>query len=497
MRQALSFRTKILFGAGSAAFGIKESGLSLFLLLYYGQVLGLGELAVGSALVIALLVDAVTDPLVGALSDRWRSPLGRRHPFMYASVVPVVASYLLLWNPPMELSGRWLWAYLLALVIVVRVAMTLHEIPGSALAAEMTRGYHQRTQLMSYRFFFGWGGGLIMNIFTFAVLLEADGKNGLLLPDGYRSYGIVAAVAMFCSILASALGTHFLIPRLDTPHTTASAFAVPPRERDGTWFRLSEMRRGLYMLRFTIAGTLGSQPLRPLLLATMLGMTAAGLGQGLEMHLSTFFWRLRPEEIALFPLAFLGSVVCAFLSTTPLSRKWGKRNVALGCVSAGSVVGSLPLFFALQGWFVMRASLLYVPLLLVATTFAVYCRIAAGILFASMICDLAEEREVHTGLRSEGTLMASTTLVRKITSGVGIFGAGAILAWVEFPLGSAPGKVAAPVLQELGAVALGADLILGLLSATTLIGYRLGEAHHLEHLRLLTERQLSAGGRIP
>ena len=96
----LNLSTKIFYGFGSVAFGVKDNGFSYMLLLFYNQVVGLPATLVGLALMIALVWDACIDPLIGQLSDNLRSRWGRRHPFMYAAALPVAISYVALWNPP-------------------------------------------------------------------------------------------------------------------------------------------------------------------------------------------------------------------------------------------------------------------------------------------------------------------------------------------------------------------------------------------------------------
>jgi len=88
-----SLRTKLLYGFGSVAFGVKDQGFSYFLLFFYNQVVGAPSQIVGRAIAIALFVDAFADPIIGQLSDNLRTRWGRRHPFMYASVLPVTIAY--------------------------------------------------------------------------------------------------------------------------------------------------------------------------------------------------------------------------------------------------------------------------------------------------------------------------------------------------------------------------------------------------------------------
>ncbi len=154
-RGLASFRTKLFYGFGSTAYGVKDNGFQTILLPFYNLVLHLPAQLVGPAIFIALLFDAFLDPVVGHFSDNLHSRWGRRHPLMYASALPVAVSYLLLWNPPHWSQGA-LFVYLIVVAIVVRTFITFYEIPSSALVAELTQDYDERTSFSGYRVFFGW-----------------------------------------------------------------------------------------------------------------------------------------------------------------------------------------------------------------------------------------------------------------------------------------------------------------------------------------------------
>jgi GPH family glycoside/pentoside/hexuronide:cation symporter len=80
--QRVPMRTKLFYSCGSIALGIKENGFSIFLLIFYNQVVGLPAGLVSLAIGSALIIDAFVDPLIGNLSDRTKSKWGRRHPWM-------------------------------------------------------------------------------------------------------------------------------------------------------------------------------------------------------------------------------------------------------------------------------------------------------------------------------------------------------------------------------------------------------------------------------
>ena len=146
------------FGFGAVASGVKNHVFGGWVLVYYNQVLGLEPALAGLALALALVVDAVTDPLVGVWSDRARTRWGRRHPFMYVGILPFAVSFHALLQPPTDMSQSGLFVRLLCLAVAVRVSMTLYEIPRGALGPELTKDYDQRTQLVGWSTSYGWFG---------------------------------------------------------------------------------------------------------------------------------------------------------------------------------------------------------------------------------------------------------------------------------------------------------------------------------------------------
>jgi Na+/melibiose symporter-like transporter len=111
------------------------------------------------ALLISLVFDAVSDPIVGYWSDNTESRWGRRHPFLFASAIPVSLSFLLVWSPPEGWSELAMVGYLLVLSIIIRTAISFFETPNVALATELTEDYTERSKLISLGHFFAWSGG--------------------------------------------------------------------------------------------------------------------------------------------------------------------------------------------------------------------------------------------------------------------------------------------------------------------------------------------------
>ena len=118
--------------------------------------MGLSGTLVGAAVLIALIVDAITDPIMGGISDEWRSKLwGRRHLFMLLSAIPTGLGLWFIFSPPLSLSNTNLFIWMLGFTILVRLGLTLFYVPYLALNAELTESYDERTQISSLRTIFG------------------------------------------------------------------------------------------------------------------------------------------------------------------------------------------------------------------------------------------------------------------------------------------------------------------------------------------------------
>jgi GPH family glycoside/pentoside/hexuronide:cation symporter len=456
---------KLFYGFGSVAYGVKDNGFSYLLLIFYNQVVGLPAEVVGAAIMIALIFDAFLDPIVGQISDNWRSRWGRRHPFMYAAALPVSVTYLLLWNPPHWSAGAT-FGYLVVTAIVIRTFISFYEIPSSALSAELTSDYDQRTSLLSYRYFFAWWGGLTLNFMAYFLFLVPDRTHavGQLNPAGYARYGATAAVIMFIAILVSAAGTHREIPKFRVPPVRKLKLAAMAREMVHTWSNRS-------FLFLTIAGLMTSM--------------ASGLQASLNVYFNTFFWELSARQISIFTLGVFLSAAIALAMAPVLSRRFGKRPTAMVMIVGALAIGTGPIILRLFGLFPLNHSPILLPILIGQTIISVALSIAGSTMTASMIADVVEDSELRTGRRSEGLLFSASSLVQKAVSGIGIFASGMLLLAIHFPRKAQPGHVPVEVIQHLALVYLPTIYALYGLALLFLLGYRITRASHQETLRQL------------
>jgi len=461
---------KLAHGSGAAAFGIKNGGFDYFLLLFYGTVIGLEPGLVGLAILIALVVDAISDPLVGYWSDNFRSRWGRRHPFMYAAALPVALSYFLLWNPP-DWGQTGLFVYLTVLAVLIRTFITFYETPSSALIPELTTDYADRTSLQAYRLLFGWSAGTGMSVVMFGVLLT--GPLGMRDPDAYATYGIIASVLIFATIMMSALGTHSRIPYLHQPVGTGERYSV------GRIFR--EMLQ-----------TLSEKSFIALFLATMLFAIASGLSAALAFLMLNYFWGFSEYQIFIWTCSVFISALLGFVLAPRATRRLGKKRATILLGVLAFTIQPMPVLLRLAGLMPENGDPLLFPLVLGVNVIDLALIIAVQVVSFSMIADLVESNELRTGRRSEGVYYAAVTFTRKTTQGLGVLAAGLILSFVNFPEGAQPGSVAADTLWNLGALYAPAILAVYLAALLCIARYRIDRNAHEENLRRLAQTRKGA-----
>ncbi len=464
----LSVRTMATYGFGSVAYGVKDAGFGTFLLLFYNQVVGLPSATVGLVIMAALLIDAVIDPAVGFFSDRTRSTWGRRHPWMYASALPIMVGWVLLWNPPQGASETTVLAWLFVVAVLVRSAVSAYEVPSVALTPELTSDYDERTRIMAYRYLFGWAGGLTMLVSAYTLFLAptAAFPNGLLNRAGYGRFAIAGAVLMGLAIIVSAAGTHREIRNLPRPPI------IPQTLREN--FR-------------ELGQTVRNRAFAVLMLASLCAYTNQGIGYALSNYLYSYVWGFKGAVFAYLTVSLFAGVVVAFVVAPRLGKRGGKPRIAMAAVLLGGTIQTLPYWLRLAGAFPEVGSRALLPVLFGCFILSTACNVSAFILGASMMADVVEDSEIRTGRRSEGVFFAGSFFVQKCTSGVGIFAAGSILAIAGFPDKATPGQVPVATIDRLTLIYAVIYVAVACLSAFCFTRFPFGRAEHDARLSRLAQ----------
>lgn len=466
----VDFSTKLYYGFGAVANGAKSNGFNYLLLFYYSQVIGLRADLVSIGILIALIFDAISDPLVGYISDNFHSRLGRRHPFMYAAGLPVAVAYYFLWSPP-AFDQDALFLYFVCMAVLIRTMITFYEIPATALVAELTDDYDQRTEMMSFRYFFGWWGGLTMAVLNYLVFLPED-KGGLEYVQGWSNYGLTASIVIFVSIYVSAVGTHRHIPYLKKP-PARSAFSF-----NKTVTELKE--------------TLSNRSFFALFLSALLQAVAAGVSTSLSIYFSRHFWELTSTQIGYMNLPYFFSAFVALMLAPRVSRLLGKKVGGMTILGVAFAMAPMPFILRLLGWFPENGTDTLFWTLIVFNTVEVTLIIMSASLVAAMIADVVEDSEVRTGRRNEGIFFAANSFAQKAVNGLGVVVAGQILAVIQFPTQAKPGEIPQETLFDLAYLYVPILLFFYLLALSVLGLYKISRDGHTDNLRRLAEARPNA-----
>ena len=450
---------KMAFGLGSSAESIVITTTSSFLLIFYNQVLGLPPEKVGIALSLGLIVNALFDPLVGSWSDRTKSRLGRRHPFMFASIAPAAICFYLLFNPPQGLSQVATLVWLGAMNVMLLQCMTMFHTPHLALGAEMSDDYLERSSIMSFNTFFLWIGDTLGWVLCFAWFFRAGPgfPNGALDPQRWPVFAATIAGIIVACLLISSMITQRRIPYV--------AQAKPNQPRFGVVEWLRDMGRTLTNRNYVV-----------LLIGFFFLSMMNGVRNGLWLYGATYFWQLKNDQIAFFALGSLAGYVFGSAAVTALHRRFEKRWTGTVALIVYCVGPAIPLALGYFGVLGPNTPGLLVILIAFSTLQHAPYSIMTTTIY-SALADIADENELKYGIRQEGILYSTRTLFARIDQALGTAFAGFVLSIIAFPAKATPGEVPQPVLMAL-AVAFVLSTIPGLIAAIFYGMLRVTQATH-------------------
>lgn len=471
----LSWRIKLIYGVGRAAEGIKTRAFEFFLFFYYVQVLGLPGSLAGLAVGIALIADAVTDPLVGSISDNLRSRFGRRHPLMYASVPPLGITFFLLFAPPGGLGQMGLFIWLTVFSVLARTAITFFHVPHLSLGAELSSHYTERSSIVATRTVFGAIGSVICLLagMNYYFGPSAAFANGQLDPSRYPPFAIAMALLMSAAIMVSAIGTHGLIPSL-------------PRATD------NNLGTGLIRMLREMKQALANTSFRALFVGLLFFYIVVGTHATLGLHMSTYYWELTQAQISSYVLAGGAGFVAGLMLLRRAHERIDKKLTFV--IGAGMLVILAAIGPSLReiGYFPGNDHPALFPLLLFLVLLVAFFAALSGVSGGSMMADIADEHELTSGRRQEGIFFGAASFAGKSASAFGHILAGVAIDLIAFPVRAEPGTIPSDKLTELG---LFNGPMMALVMAVGVIyftRYNLTRHRHAEILQTLRERSAVA-----
>lgn len=450
--ERLPLRTKLAFGAGDLSPAIAAQIPTFFQFFFLTSVAGLDPLMAGSVRAILTIWDAVNDPVIGWLSDRTRSKLGRRRPWMLYGAVPFGIVYFLQWVvPPFDDTGKFI--YYLIVGLLFNIAYTAVNVPYTALTAELTEDYDERTSLNAFRFAFSIGGGLLAVVLHPLIVARFDD-----VVTGYLVSGAVWGGLTILPFFWCVAGTR-------ERHTAADAAGGSVVEEFRTAF---QNRPYLFVIGIYLFSWLAVQFTSSVIVPYM-----------------TFYME-RADLIPLMLLAVQGSAMVFLFIWNAACRKIGKQAVYM----AGMIF-----------WIGVQAVLFFVQpgqttLALVMAALAGVGVSTALIIPWSMMPDVIEYDELETGRRREGVFYGLMVLLQKFGLAVGQFAMGAVLQTAGF-ISTEGGAVAS--VQQPDSALFALRVLIGPVPTLMLIGgmalayfYPITREKHAQILAQLAARRAQA-----
>ena len=402
---------KFNYSVGAIANGIKTDMFTFFLLFFYARVIGLDPLLASLAIGSALVVDSITDPVMGAISDRTNSKYGRRHPYMFISFMPVSIFYILLFSPSIEweLSQSQLFWWMFVCASLTRIGMTLFEVPHRSFGAEITKDYDERTKLFSWREMFAWTAGISNAFLGYFVFFKStpDYPLGQLNPEAYFPLATTGGVLMVISILYSSFKTRNDISNLSS---WSGSTSFPQM--------ISELKIAITNKSF-ILFFLGSLTLS----------ISWGMLNSLTLFINTDFWGLRGDQLGIFLFIYFPAAFLAFSITPRLVVKLGKRRFVLLCLVGVAVASPIAFICYNLGLTPDKGTTSLVLFLCIPLVFISTLSIAGNMARDSMIGDIADEVDLQSGKRQEGVLYSAVSFVQKVNTAIGAL-TGGITLWI-------------------------------------------------------------------
>ena len=427
----LARRTLLAYAAPSLGFGFMTMLVNTYFMKYATDVLAIPAAAMGGILLLSRAWDAVADPVAGYLSDRTRSRLGRRRPWLLAGALPLALGFTLAWSPPAALAPARLSLWMGAAMLVYFTSLTLCRMPHEALGAELSRDYHERSRVFGVkRAAFGIGALLVFA--ALSALADAADPRALAL-------GLAGGAGLGCAALLLASGLLVREPARHQGRGAARPFAA-------------------------VRDVLANPHARRLLLVSFLQQVATGTVTTAAAYHTQYVL----GDAGAFPL-LLGIFFVASLVTIPLWLRLGlrfeKKPLLVASMTAvGVIIGGMA--FVGEG----DHALLF-TLAAAGGAFAG----ALDVILPSLQADVIDWDELRTGERKEGVYFAAWHLAEKVALGVAAAVIGAALGASGFAPNQVQGEATLLTLRALLSLF---PLVCYALGSFLFLGFGLDRAEH-------------------
>jgi glycoside/pentoside/hexuronide:cation symporter, GPH family len=398
-KASLPFKEKVAFGTGEFTNRYGENGVNDIATPVYNMILGVSPALIGTVLMLMRLWDAITDPIMGYVSDNWKGKFGRRKPFLLIGSLLMSVAYPLIWFASPEWTEQSKTIYFFCLSIIFFTSYTIYSVPFRALATEMTPDYEERTTIRIYSAFFN-------KVFMLMLPWIFPLTQTELFPDPVTGIRILAGVSSLLILVSGIVCAKYPKERY---HKVAA-----DQERVQL---VSSFKSFLKDPNFLILHGVGLGLLCSILLVATFGLyvNIYYVWEGDKLGGSSYF------AIMQNIMQVLGFVML-FVISKYLIKVEKRKLIFLSLISA--LVGTL------ARWFTYNTDipqLIFLDPFFFAPAYTIFWAI-----FLSMLGDYCDYDEYTHGQRREGIFSAISGWIMKAGSSIAFGVSGILLAWTHF-----------------------------------------------------------------
>ena len=417
------------YSVGEGANSLIMNGIAGFAMLYYTEALGLDYKLAGIALAISVFWDAITDPVMGHISDNTRSKYGRRHPYLlFGGIVMAICFYFLWAVPEVFTSAHLLFWYLVTVNILLRTAITVFFVPYTALGFEVCTDYDDRSKLQSVRTIAAMAANLAGPAMAWAIFFRKGGDEGSVkIASNYANMGTAFSIATALFVLCVVFFTRKYI--IDTRKS---------KEIVGNDIR---------HLCKDIKDVVMDRNPRTIFIFTGIVILGVVLVSSLQMYVYVYFMKFSAVQKSIaHGSTMVGMALGAWFSVI-LTKKIDKKpavctgvmvsvicNVILAALFLTGLVPRSFVYIIPSDTLLIGGVSIPVSMLLFVLFNALYW-LGNGILMPlcySMMADSSEVNKYNTGVLKDGSYSAMLSFVFKTSISLGMLLSGYCLSWIGF-----------------------------------------------------------------
>jgi len=398
------------YGMGNLAFAIVFQCISGFFYFFSTAVLKLSPAIVGLAVSLSVVWDAVTDPVMGYISDYTKSArFGRRHLYLIIGAVGTALANYLLWTiNPADSAGFKLFLAI-AYMLFCKTFITVYTTPYNALGAELSGDYNERTSIQAVKTGFFIIGFLFPTIAGMLLFFRPvpGYPVGQLNPAAYSSMGLASSAITLVFAAICYIATRSYIPKLPKP----------PAEKGSV--------KGLYTAMFN---AMKIRDFRNIAVGYLFVSISSALLSVVGLHVMTYTYRLSNKEIALVFGVLFGVAVLSQPLWTLISARKEKKYAVVTAV----LIGILGAFGFIPTVFLRVFPAVNFYLLIIVGAVLGFSTGGCLSIPYSMLADTIDVDELRTGTRKEGVFYGTVTFMYKLSQSVVVLALGIIMGAIGF-----------------------------------------------------------------